>query len=51
MKFIIVQGSSHRKLFVHCYYCHKSFVWLKAYEQLDVGVFMAVCSKCRVDKK
>ena len=46
MKFLIVQGSSHRKLFVTCSQCSKQFVWLRVYETLK-GTYMAICRECK----
>ena len=48
-------GSSIRKQYVTCYYCEKDFIWLNVYQKgsrdegdLDVGVYVAKCRKCRL---
>jgi hypothetical protein len=46
MKYLIIQGSSIHKQFVHCKACDKPFVWLRCYRG-DDGYYFALCSECK----
>lgn len=47
MKYLIIQGSSHHKVFVKCKRCKKEFSWLRAFEMKKDGEYSAICRKCR----
>ena len=47
MQYLIAQGSSIRKIFVHCADCGKKQVWMRLFPDLIPGTYRALCAPCR----
>lgn len=46
MKYLIAQGQSIHEVFVDCFYCGKKQVWMRLFQDLYKGKYVAVCGAC-----